>query len=265
MVAIILEMTALVICGYLLGNVFGAKILCKITGDDLSKKGSGNYGTMNTLRSIGAFQGLAVLLFDALKGSLIAFLGYLVCGQLGLYIGGLSVVIGHIFPVFYHFKGGKGFATFIGVVCVANWIVGVPLFILLVVMICITKQGAICDLSYALIMAIVNSIMSGSKNAFVYILLWGMTALVFWAHRTNIVRIIQHKENKTELASQIKKAFMHKHTDKQSTKKTTTEPNANISQQQTENVNDTTAGVEENVGVSEQNNEQTDVENNGEK
>lgn len=263
MVVTILEMTALVVCGYLLGNVFGAKILCKITGDDLSKKGSGNYGTMNTLRSIGAFQGLAVLLFDALKGSLIAFLGYLICGQLGLYIGGLAVIIGHIFPVFYHFKGGKGFATFIGVVCVANWIVGVPLFVLLVIMICITKQGAICDLSYALIMAIVNTIMSGSHNAFVYILLWGITALVFWAHRTNIVRIVQHKENKTELASQIKKAFTHKHKDKTNNDTNTTEPTANASESVESKVNEAVAQTE--PDKVEQNEESKNIVDNGDK
>lgn len=263
MVVTILEMTALVVCGYLLGNVFGAKILCKITGDDLSKKGSGNYGTMNTLRSIGAFQGLAVLLFDALKGSLIAFLGYLICGQLGLYIGGLAVIIGHIFPVFYHFKGGKGFATFIGVVCVANWIVGVPLFVLLVIMICITKQGAICDLSYALIMAIVNTIMSGSRNPFVYILLWGITALVFWAHRTNIVRIVQHKENKTELASQIKKAFTHKHKDKTNDDTSTTEPTANASESVESKVNEAVAQTE--PDKVEQNEESKNIVDNGDK
>ena len=231
MVIKIIEMVALVICGYLLGNVFGAKILCKITGDDLSKKGSGNYGTMNTVRSIGAFQGLLVLLFDALKGSLIAFLGYLICGQLGLYIGGLAVMLGHIYPVFCHFKGGKGFATFIGVVCVANWIVGIPLFVLLVVMICITKQGAICDLAYTLIMAIVNTIMSGSQNAIVYIVLWIMAILVFWAHRSNIVRIVQHRENKTELAQQIKRAFTHKVDDKDTDKLTVDQSKDNLEQE----------------------------------
>lgn len=210
MTAKILGLIGLAIGGYLIGGVFGAKIFSRAKGGDISKMDSGNPGAMNMARNYGVWLAAATLLFDAIKAAICALIGWFIFGDLGLYIGGFAVVVGHMFPIYYKFKGGKGVSSSFGVLAVANPIVGIPLFVLTLVMICITKQGALCDLGYLLVMGIVESIMCDGTYIAVYFIIWAIVILVFWRHRSNILRVVKGTENKTELGKEIKKAFTHK-------------------------------------------------------
>ena len=115
---IALKYILLIVCSYLLGSVNFARILSKnVMHGDITKSGSGNPGTMNMLRTYGFKAGALTLVLDALKGVIPALVGYFLFGgdgsnaaYVGLYVGGLSAVVGHCFPVFYKFKGGKGVA-----------------------------------------------------------------------------------------------------------------------------------------------------------
>ena len=107
---------------YFLGNISTARIVAKCKHDDITKHGSGNPGTLNTWRAFGFWPGICTFLLDMIKGlvpTLVAFLtfGYIdgCCAEIAMYVAGFSVVLGHIFPVVFKFKGGKGIATSIGV------------------------------------------------------------------------------------------------------------------------------------------------------
>ncbi len=111
----------IVIC-YLLGSVNSALIISKLKKGDIRKCGSGNPGAMNMFRNYGFKFGLLTLVLDAIKGVLACLIGWFIVGGfsfngtiLGKYIGAISVIIGHIFPVFLKFKGGKGIASTIGI------------------------------------------------------------------------------------------------------------------------------------------------------
>ena len=109
---IALKYILLIVCSYLLGSVNFARILSKnVMHGDITKSGSGNPGTMNMLRTYGFKAGALTLVLDALKGVIPALVGYFLFGgdgsnaaYVGLYVGGLSAVVGHCFPVFYKFR-----------------------------------------------------------------------------------------------------------------------------------------------------------------
>ena len=104
---------------YLAGSVNNAIIICRLLGYDIRSLGSGNPGAMNMVRSVGLWWGALTLLMDALKGALPALAGWYFLGtplsfegsRIGACLCGLAVIIGHIFPVYYKFKGGKGVAS----------------------------------------------------------------------------------------------------------------------------------------------------------
>ena len=105
-----------VVVSYLVGNINFALVLSRIKHGDIRHSGSGNPGTMNVVRTYGKVVGVVCLLLDAFKAAVPAFFFWWLCAgkpydisdKLGLYVSGLSVVVGHIFPVFLKFKGGKG-------------------------------------------------------------------------------------------------------------------------------------------------------------
>ncbi|MBR1985240.1 MAG: glycerol-3-phosphate acyltransferase, partial [Clostridia bacterium] len=127
----------LIVGSYLIGNIFFARIISRIKRYDISKSGSGNPGTMNMLRNLGLVVGLLTLVLDMLKGVIPALVGFYLFGgpsaganaYIGLFTGGLSVLVGNIFPVFYKFKGGKGAAVVYGMFFAAQPILGLIIFV----------------------------------------------------------------------------------------------------------------------------------------
>ena len=128
----ILEYVLLILVSYFIGNISWARILSKKNNGDITKSGSGNPGSMNMLRTYGAKLGVMTLVLDTIKGVIPALGGMLLFKytglnqNVGLYVAGLSAVLGHMFPAIYKFKGGKGVATSMGVFMVAN-----PLWLLI--------------------------------------------------------------------------------------------------------------------------------------
>lgn len=195
----------LVLVSYLIGNLNFAIFITQKKHNVITKLGSGNPGTMNMFRNFGFKLGLLTLIFDMLKGVTAALLGYFMLGEVGLYIAGLSEVIGHIYPIMHHFKGGKGVASSFGIFIVANPIVASILCVFTIVMVFVIKYGSLCTLSYVLIMGVIELILVSPANWLNYIFISAIVVLIFWAHRSNIKRLLTGKETKTEFRKKADK------------------------------------------------------------
>ena len=206
-----LYFSILAIVCYFIGNITWARVVAKTKHDDITKHGSGNPGTLNSWRSYGFWPGVITFMLDMLKGLICALGGYWIfkyCGlnaEIALYVGGFACVLGHIFPVLFKFKGGKGIATSIGVFFVANWWVTLICFVLMIVSMLFIKYASICTLLEIIVLSIVEICLVNPANWVNYILICGILFLVLFAHRANIKRLFTGKENKTELLAMLKK------------------------------------------------------------
>lgn len=196
---------------YFIGNFSSARIVAKMKNDDITKYGSGNPGTLNTWRAFGFWAGILTFVLDMLKGLIPTLVAYFAfkyvngCSQqVAMYVAGFSVVLGHIFPVLYGFKGGKGIATSIGVFLVANWWVSLIAFVVMIVGMLFIKYASIFTIGFVVAMSIVEICLCEPINWINYIFICGILLLVLYAHRANIVRLIKGKENKTELLAMLK-------------------------------------------------------------
>jgi len=182
---------------YLLGSISAAIIVCKAMGlPDPRTEGSGNPGATNVLR-VGGKKAAAITLFaDMLKGLvpvLIAKYGFHV-DELILALVGLAAFLGHLYPVFFGFKGGKGVATMLGVLLGFSWWVGLATAATWLFMAKVFKVSSLSALvATALAPVYVLLIMQSTDIAMFTI---GMTAMLFWRHRSNIQNLLSGKEGK---------------------------------------------------------------------
>lgn len=194
---------------YVIGSInFSVMISKKIAGFDVREKGSGNAGTTNMLRSVGKKAAAITLICDILKGVVAIFIAWVI-GKIAndidnillVQIAGILVVIGHTFPIFFGFKGGKGVATSLGVLLVTNWQIGLICLIFAVVIMALTKKVSMGSIGAAILFPILTLFTnahyvisaSGSKY-FVYSLI--LAVIVVFNHRENIKRILNGTENK---------------------------------------------------------------------
>ena len=138
----------LVAAAYLIGSINFAIIFSRLKGTDITKKGSGNPGTMNVLRSVGKLWGVLTFICDCAKGVIFAVVGLYWIGSFDwLFIRGVVTIIGHVLPIYSKFKGGKGVATSIGVFIVAYPIVGAIVLAELIIMPLFLKDGFLGSLT----------------------------------------------------------------------------------------------------------------------
>ncbi|MBR6778849.1 MAG: glycerol-3-phosphate 1-O-acyltransferase PlsY [Clostridia bacterium] len=200
----------LAVISYFIGNITFARVISKINHGDVTKSGSGNPGTLNTWRTFGFWPGVLTFVLDMIKGlvpTLVAYLtfGYLGCDpEIALYIAGFAVVLGHIFPIIFKFKGGKGIATSIGVFFVANWWVALICFALMIVGMIFIKYASIFTIGFVVVMSFIEIFLTSPAQWINYMFISGIMILVVYAHRSNIKKLIQGKENKTELWNMLK-------------------------------------------------------------
>ena len=185
----------LITAAYLLGSISSAIIVCQIMGlPDPRSQGSGNPGATNVLR-MGSKKAAAITLFgDMLKGLLPVLAGHLLgVSLLILTLTGLAAFLGHLYPVFFRFHGGKGVATLLGVLVGINWILGLAA---IGTWLFVAKVLKISSLS-ALIMAALVPVYSW----FIHhdwpftLILTGMCILLFWRHRSNIRKLLSGQED----------------------------------------------------------------------
>ena len=188
-------LVALLVLGYLLGSVPYGLLLTRAAGlGDVRKIGSGGTGATNVLRAGNKKIAAATLLLDALKGALAVWIGSQVDGALGAAVGGLGAVLGHVFPVWLGFKGGKGIATACGVLLVSvpqiALICGV-VWLAAAFTLRISSASSLLAAALAPVLAIVLRV---PMPLMVMTLL--IAALVFERHKANIARLIAGTEPK---------------------------------------------------------------------
>jgi glycerol-3-phosphate acyltransferase PlsY len=202
------------IFSYLLGGISIARLITKKKQDgNIINQGSGNPGTMNMMRTHGVFMGVFTLLCDALKGFLPALFGSLYFDgyngglkYIALFLFGLCAVLGHIYPIYYKFKGGKGIATTIGVFAVADPLTSGVLFLIMFVTLYFIKIGSVVSLLYIVIQATVQMFREYSDgNWIMYIIMWVMIFIDILAHRKNLERLVENKENPADLQEGLQK------------------------------------------------------------
>ena len=220
---IYLKYVLVALAGYFIGNLSFAKIISKYKlKDDITKKGSGNPGTMNMYRNFGTKIGALTLLLDVLKGLIPAVIGMLVLGLTegdkvlyaggkltemacsGVFVAGTAAVLGHCFPVIYKFKGGKGVATTLGVFLAANPALISIAFVCLLAMMLIFEYGGVSSIiSVAGAICYEAYIYKGNYVILTCLLL--IFVVVWFAHRKNIVRTLTGEESRTDIRKIFKK------------------------------------------------------------
>lgn len=203
------------IVSYLLGGISVARLITsKDKAKDISAQGSGNPGTMNMLRTHGMFMGLFTLFCDALKGAIPALFGLLYYGNLygvevayiSLYSFGLCAVLGHIFPLFYKFKGGKGIATTFGMFMVADPICTLILFAIMFLTLYFIKIGSLVSLIFIVVEAIEQMFRPKMQGNWIALLIMCVIVLIdIMCHKQNIIRLIENRENPADLQEGLKK------------------------------------------------------------
>ena len=197
-----------VIISYLLGSIsFSVIISKKLAGFDVREKGSGNAGATNMLRSVGIKGAVLTLIGDCLKG-IVAILVAVIAGKIAqnadkallVQLAGIAVVLGHTFPIFFNFKGGKGVATALGVVLVTNWQIGLICLVFALVLMALSRMVSLgsvgaCVLFPVLVLFIKNNyIVTEGSSYLIYSII--LAIIVAFNHRSNIKRLLNGTENK---------------------------------------------------------------------
>lgn len=191
--------------GYALGSLnFGIIISKVFFHDDIRNYGSGNAGTTNMLRTYGKGAALGTLVGDCLKAVIAVLIGWIVFGNGGGYIGGLFAIIGHVYPVYYKFKGGKGVITSAITMLMLDpdvFLVVLTFFVIIVAIWRYISLGSI--LSAAIYPMVVYAKYQIPGMEFIFAL--GIGIFVIILHRTNIQRLFDGKENKLSFKKTDKK------------------------------------------------------------
>jgi glycerol-3-phosphate acyltransferase PlsY len=183
------------IAGYLVGSINTSIIVGKAYGLDIRSKGSGNAGMTNTLRTLGKKAAVFVLAGDVLKGVIAYFIGYLITGAvIGGIISGGAAVIGHNWPVYFGFKGGKGALTSITVLFLIDWRISLIALIFFIFIVFITKFVSLGSILAAMIIPVLVILFKGNIELLIFsIILACMTVI---KHKTNIKRLLDGTESK---------------------------------------------------------------------
>ena len=173
--------------GYLLGSIpFGIVITRALGLGDLRQIGSGNIGATNVLRTGNKPAALATLLLDSGKGAIAVLLARALAGQDAALIAGAAAFLGHLYPVWLNFKGGKGVATFLGTLLALDWRLGLAACAIWLVTALLTRISSLSALVAAALSPLVALWLDGPRLALVVAF---MAVLIFIRHRANIARI----------------------------------------------------------------------------
>lgn len=200
------------IIAYCIGSVnFSVIISKKVAGFDVREKGSGNAGSTNMLRSVGKGAAALTLLCDVLKG-VVSIIIAIILGniikdsnkELLLQIAGIAVVIGHTFPVFFGFKGGKGVATSLGILLMSNWQIGLICLVFALALMILTRIVSLGSCAAAVLFPVLTLFVNenytvlteGKKGSSYFIYSLILAAIVLYNHRSNIKRLLNGTENK---------------------------------------------------------------------
>ena len=191
-----MEIFYIALVSYLLGSIpFGFLLTKFFLKQDIRNIGSGNIGATNVLRTGNKLIGFSTLFLDILKAVIpIVFIKYNFPNF--IFISSLSVFLGHVFPVWLKFKGGKGVATYVGILFCINYILGFVFIISWFIIFLLSKYSSLSSLLASLTIPIYHFFLIDDKNHFFFIILF---ILIFYTHRENIKRLKNNTESKTKI------------------------------------------------------------------
>ncbi|MDO6655368.1 glycerol-3-phosphate 1-O-acyltransferase PlsY [Anaerobacillus sp. 1_MG-2023] len=192
-------MIAILICiaAYLLGSISFSYLIAKIVKKiDIRDHGSGNAGATNTLRVLGTGPAVAVLALDVIKGILAVWLGYWFTSEpIVPFLAGICAILGHNWPIFFGFRGGKGVATTIGVFATIAFFPALYAGIIAIIAIVVTRFVSLGSLIFVVLTPAFIFLLGGNPAS--YILLGTILAILsVWRHRTNVKRLFSGTESK---------------------------------------------------------------------
>lgn len=209
-----LNYIVIAVVAYLIGSIsFSIIFTKKFAGFDVREKGSGNAGSTNVLRTAGKIPALLTLICDTLKGVVAVAIGLLIGEMVKadantrailVEIAGAFVIIGHTFPIFFGFKGGKGVATSLGILLMTNWQLGLICLVFALVLMALTRVVSMGSIAAAILYPILTLFVGGGhyivessglgNGYFIYSVI--LAVIVIFNHRENIKRILSGTENK---------------------------------------------------------------------
>jgi glycerol-3-phosphate acyltransferase PlsY len=184
---------------YLIGSLSFAVIVAKLMGlPDPRSFGSGNPGATNVLRTGNKAAALLTLLGDLAKGWLAVWLAGMIGAQYGIqilamHLAALAVFLGHLFPVFFGFKGGKGVATALGILLALNPWLGLSTLIVWLAVFAVSRLSSLAALTASISAPILGAYFTGSRITILTLCI--LTALLVWRHRGNIQRLLSGEES----------------------------------------------------------------------
>ena len=191
-----MELTLIITISYLMGSVPFGLILTKIfLKKDIREVGSGNIGATNVLRTGNKTIGYLTLILDVLKAIIPVLYIKFKFPEL-IYIGSLSVFLGHVFPLWLRFKGGKGVATYVGILFSINFIFGIVFALSYLIIFFISKYSSLSSILATLIIPIFIFLNSNFENQYFFII---MFVLILFTHKENVKRLINKEESKTKI------------------------------------------------------------------
>ena len=191
-----MKLEIIVLISYLLGSIPFGFLLTKIfLNKDIRKIGSGNIGATNALRTGNKTLGYATLILDILK-AVIPVIFVKIFYSDYLYISSLCVFLGHVFPIWLKFKGGKGVATYVGILCCINIYLGISFGIVWLITFVMFKYSSLSSLVGTLSIPIINLLFFNDQILYFFII---MFILIFYTHRENIKRLLNRTESKTKI------------------------------------------------------------------
>lgn len=208
-----LNYIVIAVVAYLVGSIsFSIIFTKKFAGFDVREKGSGNAGSTNVLRTAGKIPALLTLICDTLKGVVAVAIGLLIGEMVKadantrailVEIAGAFVIIGHTFPIFFGFKGGKGVATALGVLLITNWRIGLICLVFALIIMAVFKMVSLGSIAAAILFPVLclftkTGYIVGDENAHMTYVIFAivLACIVIFNHRSNLNRLIHGTENK---------------------------------------------------------------------
>ena len=190
------EIFVIIAISYAFGSIpFGYLITKFFLKKDIRKIGSGNIGATNVLRTGNKIIGYSTLLLDVFKAILPLIIIKIYMNEF-LFIASLSVFLGHVFPIWLKFKGGKGVATYVGILCCINLYLGIGFGFFWIITLIIFKYSSLSSLVASLSIPFIDYFILKNELISFYII---MFVLIFYTHRENIKRLINKEESKTKI------------------------------------------------------------------
>ena len=191
-----MELIIIILTSYLMGSIPFGLILTKIfLNKDIRKVGSGNIGATNVLRAGNKIVGYLTLILDVLKA--IIPIIYIKFNYPDLiYVASLSVFLGHVFSIWLKFKGGKGVATYVGILFCINYFLGIIFIISWLIIFIISKFSSLGSILSSLVIPIYIFLNSDYNNEYFFVI---MFVLILFTHRENVKRLINKEESKTKI------------------------------------------------------------------